>query len=62
MLKVNFRRVSGFFASFAARVFMGKKVSFMLKEKNSTLFRQCLCNTMFILCRPADFSYSFRGA
>lgn len=28
MLKVNFRCVSGFFASFAASVFVGKKSSF----------------------------------
>lgn len=42
MLKVNFRCVSGFFASFAASVFVGKKVSFMPNGKNTKLFRQYL--------------------
>lgn len=39
MLTVNFRCVSGFFASFAAKCVCGEKGVFMTNGKNSTLFR-----------------------
>lgn len=55
MLKVSFSHISGFYASFTAHVF-GEKVSVMPNEKNSTLFRQCLENGVF-LCRLAHFRY-----
>lgn len=61
MLKVNFRHVSGFCASFTAHMFVREKVSVMPNEKNSTLFRQYLENSVF-LCRLALFSYPFQGA
>lgn len=61
MLKVNFRHVSGFCASFAAHMFVGEKVSVMPNEKDSTLFRQYLENSVF-LCRLTHFSYPFQDA
>lgn len=61
MRKVNFRHVSGFCASFTAHVFVGGKVSAMPNEKNSTLFRQYLENSI-ILCTLAHFSYPIQSA
>lgn len=53
MLKVNFRHVSGFCASFTAHMFVGEKVSVMPNEKDSTVL---------FLFRLTYLSYPFHDA